>query len=275
MTSIVNVQNIATTAISNPKVRVTTRNGFEELFDHVIVTAPLGWLKRNQNIFSPPLPAPLSHAIDHLGYGNLEKVFIRFPKAFWNDKDDDPYQGDLPDFPIETLFLSPDYAPDTNPNRYRQEIISLSGLPDKYAQPVIMFFTYGSWGRHISSLVRGKSQESPEVHAILDTHFQPYYSRLPHYHAGSPDCVPTGFLTTDWQDDEFAGHGSFCNFPVHLEDGARDLEVLRKGIGEERGVWFAGEHVAPGKGIGTVMGAYLSGEDVAKRLIKYVSSGSS
>jgi hypothetical protein len=39
-----------------------------------VVTAPLGWLKNNQGIFSPELPTRLSGAINAIGYGNLEKV---------------------------------------------------------------------------------------------------------------------------------------------------------------------------------------------------------
>ena len=40
----------------------------------VVVTAPLGWLKRNQTCFKPHLPDRVSQAIDHIGYGSLEKV---------------------------------------------------------------------------------------------------------------------------------------------------------------------------------------------------------
>lgn len=40
---------------------------------------------------------------------------------------------------------------------------------------------------------------------------------------------------------------------------------MREGL-SERGVWFAGEHVAPFVALGTVTGAYWSGEGVAGRL---------
>ncbi|KAK2608112.1 hypothetical protein N8I77_006745 [Diaporthe amygdali] len=250
---------------SEHQVWVTTRDGRTHAFDQVIITAPLGWLKHNRQIFSPALPPRLSQAIDSIGYGNLEKIFIRFPKAFWDDVGRAPGQIT---FPIESLFLQPKYAPETNPNGWRQEIISLSGLPEPHAQPVIMFFTYGEWGRHISSLISGYNKKSSEYHEILDSHFRPYYSRLPQYNAESPDCNPIGFLSTDWQNDQFAGFGSFTNFPLGQGNGAEDLEALRQGIGRERGVWFAGEHVAPYKGIGTVLGAYQSGEYVTKEIIK-------
>lgn len=37
--------------------RVTTRTGYQQELEQVIITAPLGWLKRNQTVFLPPLPA--------------------------------------------------------------------------------------------------------------------------------------------------------------------------------------------------------------------------
>lgn len=44
-----------------------------------------------------------------------------------------------------------------------------------------------------------------------------------------------------------------------------DVEVLREGM-DERGVWFAGEHVAPFVALGTVTGAWWSGERVGERI---------
>lgn len=263
---VVRVENVESLESRSQKqrVRVTTGNGHMEAFDLAVLTAPLGWLKRNRRVFSPELPPRLSQAIGAIGCGNLEKIFIRFPKAFWDDVGREAGQGT---FPIESLFLKPKYAPETNPRQWRQEIISFSGLPEPHAQPVIMFFTYGEWGCRISRLITGKYQESSGFYDILDSHLRSYYFRLPNFNMESPDCKPTRFLATDWANDEFAGFGSFTNFPVRQEDGAKDLRVLQEGLGIERGVWFAGEHVAPTKGSGTVMGAYQSGEYVAKAII--------
>jgi hypothetical protein len=56
--------------------RVTVElEGKESLsFDEVVITAPLGWLKRNKHAFVPALPNRLRQAIDSIGYGNLDKV---------------------------------------------------------------------------------------------------------------------------------------------------------------------------------------------------------
>ncbi|CAO1604784.1 hypothetical protein XANCAGTX0491_008324 [Xanthoria calcicola] len=257
-------------------VGVQAADGFRGLFDDVVVTAPLGWLKRNENVFTPPLTPKLSTAIRSLGYGNLDRVFIQFPEAFWNVHNLEtngcpertPEKIRSPAFPIESLFLRPTYATDTNPAEWRQEIISFSGLPEPFSQPIIMFFAYGQWGRHITGLVRGMAQDCQEYHRILDDTFRPYYSKLPNYDPASHACKPLGFMSTDWQGDKFAGFGSFTNLPIGSGDCLQHFEALREGMGETRGVWFAGEHTSPPGGLGTVTGAYWSGEQVAKKVAR-------
>ncbi|KAL8840009.1 MAG: hypothetical protein Q9170_001493 [Blastenia crenularia] len=264
------VTGIASYGIAGVGIKVA--DGSQDIFHDVVVTAPLGWLKRNQHVFSPPLTPTMSTAIRSLGYGNLDRVFIRFPEAFWNDQvlATNGYQGSPPEtslaFPIESLFLRPGYAIDTNPATWRQEIISFSGLPEPYSQPVLMFFVYGQWGRHITGLVQGMTQNSEEYYRILNDNFQPYYSRLPNYDPTSSMCKPLDIMSTDWQGDRFAGFGSFTNMPTGSGDCREHFETLREGMGEDRGVWFAGEHTSPPGGLGTVHGAYWSGEEVAKRI---------
>lgn len=103
--------------------------------------------------------------------------------------------------------------------------------------------------------------------AFLTDFFQPYYSLLPNYSAESSDCQPLGFLATEWLNDEFAGNGSYSNFQVGLENGDKDIEIMREGL-PDQGIWFAGEHTAPFVAVGTATGAYWSGEMVGKRIIE-------
>ncbi|WP_167043934.1 NAD(P)/FAD-dependent oxidoreductase [Salinibacterium sp. ZJ454] len=51
--------------------------------DRVIITAPLGVLKSSALEFDPPLPFGHRAAIDALGMGALEKVWLRFDEPFW------------------------------------------------------------------------------------------------------------------------------------------------------------------------------------------------
>jgi len=80
--------NTKVTAISEPqdgaarnKVWVDTRHVLEgkqlvHAFDEVIVTVPLGYLKKHKTLCNPPLPERMDQAIDALGYGCLDKVGI-------------------------------------------------------------------------------------------------------------------------------------------------------------------------------------------------------
>jgi hypothetical protein len=57
-------------------VGVETKQGQSFQFDQIVMTNPLGWLKRNQQAFDPPLPNRLASAIGAITYGNLDKVLL-------------------------------------------------------------------------------------------------------------------------------------------------------------------------------------------------------
>lgn len=53
---------------------ISVQGSKTEEFDEVVVTAPLGWLKRNKDAFKPGLTPEVEKAIDSLGYGSLDKA---------------------------------------------------------------------------------------------------------------------------------------------------------------------------------------------------------
>ncbi|KAM4057731.1 flavin containing amine oxidoreductase [Hirsutella rhossiliensis] len=228
-------------------------------FDEVVVTCPLGWLKRNLDAFEPPLPIRLERAIGSIGYGCLEKVYISFPKAFWlcQEGDDRKVQGFV-------QWLSPDYAPSSNPDWWNQEAVELASLAPETAHPTLLFYMFGEQSKHLTTSVAQLKDQADKDRFLFDF-FKPYYSRLPHYSEESDECRPTGCLATDWMHDELAGFGSYSNFQVGLEEGDADIETMRKGL-PDRGLWFAGEHTAPFVALGTATGAYWSGESVGRRI---------
>lgn len=204
-------------------------------------------------------------AISHISYGRLEKVYITFPTAYWHDTS---AAGAYSSF--FTHFLHPTYAKEQNPDGWNVECASLAVLPNETAHPTLLFYLHGPCAERVTSLINGLDPSSPEYFDRLKRFFEPYYSRLPNYSASSKDCDPKAVLATNWQNDEFAGYGSYTNFQVaHGEEQIlldRDIETLRYGA-PERNLWFAGEHTAPFVALGTVTGAYWSGEAVAKRLL--------
>lgn len=252
------------TAVSTPesrapedKITVTTQSGETFSFDEVVMTTPLGWLKHNLDIFSPPLPARISAAVNNLGLSQLEKVFITFPSVFWTA---DPGADT---FPCYANWLAPGYANNTNPQGWPQEIWDLSSFKAPNNHPTILFYLYGDCSRHIVDMIHGKSKG--EKFRLLDAFFRPYYSRLPGFAAGDERCVPKAILATEWLTDELGGGASYCNFPVGIEEADEDVLAFRRGC-EERRLWFCGEHAAPFEECGTVAGAYLSGENAAENI---------
>ena len=55
--------------------------------DHAVVTLPLGVLKAGGVTFTPELPAANRAAIQRLGMGLMNKVWLTFPHRFWGDAD--------------------------------------------------------------------------------------------------------------------------------------------------------------------------------------------
>jgi hypothetical protein len=286
-------------------VRVGLSGRNDETFDEVIVTCPLGWLKRNKDVFEPELPMRMSQAIDQLGYGNLDKVYITFERAWWDtpcaeaasngsvldsvqevkdsvpnvrvtnaplhppsatSNDDEHYVG-------FTTFIAPEYAIDTNPQGWIQDCINLAALPKGCEHPTLLFYISGPTADHIARILREFAPPGNTGDKWLKKElwrfFEPYVSRLPNYKATESACAPVDLLATGWTNDEFAGYGSYSNFPVGSTQCDKDVEALREGAGlVERGVWLAGEHTAPFIALGTVTGAWWAGEGVAKRMLE-------
>ncbi|QSS50816.1 flavin-containing amine oxidase [Histoplasma capsulatum var. duboisii H88] len=271
---------------ANHQVRVTTSTGSQYLFDELATTFPLGWLKQNKTTFQPSLPTHLSKAIDNISYGQLEKVYIHFPSAFWEQAPNTGHststkhplsalqqnsQTSPPEVSTFTEFLTPSYTNHPTTPFWNQQCVSLAALPGPCAHPTLLFYLYGPSATDLISQIHALPPSSKEYHDTINTFLHPFYSRLPGYDPSSPNCRPTAILATQWQRDPWAGNGSYSNFQVGLEAGDRDIEIMREGMGVERGVWFAGEHTAPFVGLGTTSGAYWSGEAVAGRICEFLA----
>ena len=79
---------------SNDMVKVTTYNSVEKKRTRyeakvVLSTIPLGCLKQNANqLFVPELPQEKTNAIQRIGFGTVDKIFVAFDAPF-----DDSFQG--------------------------------------------------------------------------------------------------------------------------------------------------------------------------------------
>jgi hypothetical protein len=143
-------------------------------------------------------------------------------------------------------------------------MLELGTLPGTSAHPTLLYYIFGDQSHALTSDL-ARIPPSKERHNLLVNFFRPYFSLLPNYSESDPDCTPTSSFATEWLNDDLAGNGSYSNFPTGLEEGDKDIEVMREGL-PGRGIWFAGEHTAPFVASGTVTGAYWSGEGVGKRI---------
>ncbi|KAF7883618.1 uncharacterized protein EAF02_005538 [Botrytis sinoallii] len=243
---------------TNPEnVTIFTDDGKSLEFDEVVMTTPLGWLKKNKQAFHPALPTRFLSAIDSLGFGCLEKVYITFPHAFWSNPKLPPSSQTFDGF---TQWLAPTYTTTTNPHKWHQEIVPLSSFTPENAHPTLLLYIYGEQSQLFAQTL-SRLRTAGEKDAFLISFFKPYYSLLPNYEEGNADCTPLSCVGTTWINDDLAGNGSYTNFQVGLREGDADVKVLREGVPERR-LWFAGEHTAPFIALGTTTGAYWSGEAV-------------
>eukprot|EP00483_Globobulimina_turgida_P005521 UN05531 len=72
------------------KVYTNVDQANESLYtgDAVVVTLPLGILKNGDVTFEPSLPLWKSNAICSIGYGLLNKIFLKFDTVFWDVEND-------------------------------------------------------------------------------------------------------------------------------------------------------------------------------------------
>lgn len=65
-------------------VRVKTAQGLEIRAKKLIVTVPLGVLKKGTIVFDPPLPKEKIEAIGRIGFGNYQKTILGYEELFWD-----------------------------------------------------------------------------------------------------------------------------------------------------------------------------------------------
>ncbi len=226
---------------------ITTQSGHHYTGDAVIVTVPLGCLRRNMVSFSPSLPASIQSGISAFSYGALGKVFIEFSEVFW-PKDNDQfiyYPTPLaPGTPIdESSILS--YATVTS------NLWIMSGSKElciQIAEPLT---------QRIEAMAQTPNGKA-EVYAFFEPLFKLMrtepYKDLPSY---------SSLETTSWTSDPLAGFGSYS-----VEKKGDEPGILVQALDEHRDLrlQFAGEHCIE-MGNGCVHGAFETGEIAARNLL--------
>jgi monoamine oxidase len=219
--------DVAEVACSASGVRVRSGDGTSEEGSHVVVTVPLGVLKRDVPRFSPALPPDRLAAIDRLGFGRYEKVALRFDEPFWR----------AAGLPHAMIFPRDPGAP----------AVWAIGLDAFGAGPVLVFQIFHS----AASRVLGTAPDDA-AQWVLGMLAEAIGSSCP---------PPAAVAVTSWANDPYSG-GAY----THIPPGANptDADVLGEPIADR--LLFAGEHTQSAR-LAYADGAMTSGIREAKRLL--------
>lgn len=158
-------------------VRITTNQGVFAA-ERAVITLPLGVLKRGTVKFVPELPQPKLAAINRLGMGVLNKLYLRFDAPFWDTRHD--LLGYI-------AAHKGEWAEWLNMYKYT-------------GQPILLGFNAGRYGRQLEDWADQKIVA--EAMQVLRTI----------YGQAIPD--PQAWLITRWGSDPWAG-GSYSYTPPH------------------------------------------------------------
>lgn len=157
-------------------IRLTTTNGESLVVTSVIVTVPLGVLKKGIVAFVPELPSAKQRAIAGLGMGVLNKTCLLFNEVFWP-----------PD--VELIgYVGPNFG-------QWAETVSLYSYTQ---QPILMMFNAGAFGAQVEAM-----SDAEVVNRALETLEQMFGSLPPLQEA----------VISRWQSDPWS-RGSYSYVPV-------------------------------------------------------------
>lgn len=168
---------------SQKQVIVSTTSGTYEA-DHVIVTVPLGVLKKQVIEFVPALPPKKQEAIDKLNMGVLNKIYLKFPHQFW-DKNSDQFG-----------YIS----------RQKGHFSAWLNLSEASGQPVLMAFTGGSYASKLEGLTN--TQITHHAMTVLRTIY------------GDAIPEPLDVRITRWGRDPYS-YGSYSYVTVEASNDMR------------------------------------------------------
>jgi hypothetical protein len=259
---------------TNSSKPITLKSTTNETFhaDSLIVTLPLGQLKQNTVKFTPPVPHHVQKAISNLGYGVLEKLFIRFPSAWWLtslDKTDPSSKIGLEFYRFTSLLST---ANETSLPRGTLNFFSLARIHNP--QPVFGIYVTTELAKYLVRMSKSDLKDMLQIY---------YIPHLPNYDKRDPACQILEVGSSQWSLDPLSGYGSYTHIPAGSESGDGNMKVLGERImsaGDQGGVWFAGEHTADTEVIdgekyttmATVTGAYKSGERAGRHILRHYSS---
>ncbi|KAJ3610811.1 hypothetical protein NHX12_022902 [Muraenolepis orangiensis] len=234
-------------------VSVEVEDGERIAADHVIVTVPLGYLKRHHStLFSPPLPLHKLHSVQRMGFGTNNKIFVEFDSPWW----------DVDCEVIHLVWEDEEDLVDEVADVKRSWIRKLFGFT--VLKPTERY------GHVLCGWIAGQESEYMETLSEQEVLFQ--VTQLTRRFTGNPALAPRRVLRSQWfQDPWTCGSYTYPGRGCSAQDLDNLMEPLpTKGSSQSQllQVLFAGEATHPCY-YSTVHGALLSGWREADRLISH------
>ncbi|KAM9365199.1 peroxisomal N(1)-acetyl-spermine/spermidine oxidase-like [Pholidichthys leucotaenia] len=231
-------------------VIVECEDGEKISADHVVVTVPLGYLKKHHStLFCPPLPAHKLKSIEKLGFGTCNKIFVEFESPWW-------------DADCEVIYLLwkdeeslSDHILDIRKSWIKKISTFTVITPSERGSHVLCGWISGLEAEHIETLP--EQEVSRSITELVRTF------------TGNPDITPKRILCSRWFHDPWTC-GSYCH--PRIGCSAEDFESMMEPLpasgtqSKPLQVLFAGEATHPCY-YSTVHGALLSGWREADQLI--------
>jgi monoamine oxidase len=212
---------------TNDRVIINTADGKAFSAKYVIITVPIGVLQSNSIQFTPSLPSAQQTAIQNLGYGAMNKIFLLFASPFWNQT------------PPVTFFLPYTANPDIN-------YYMIYNYYQFLNQPILMTFTIGEFAKEQELLT-----DTQIVNNVM--------TQIRLIYPSAPD--PLQYQVTRWGQDPFSlGAYSYPSINTSYED------IVNLTLPVQNKLFFAGEAVNQMKD-GTADAAYTSGLNAANAVL--------
>ncbi|XP_063346950.1 peroxisomal N(1)-acetyl-spermine/spermidine oxidase-like isoform X2 [Pelmatolapia mariae] len=235
-------------------VMVECDDGQKLVADHVIVTVPLGYLKKHHlTLFHPPLPLHKLLSVQRLGFGTNNKIFVEFDSPWW-------------DADCEVIFFV-----------WEDEDAVVDQVPDVQTSWIKKLFGFTvlkpteRYGHLLCGWISG--HESEYMETLSEQQVTDAITQLIRRFTGNPIITPRRVLRSQWFHDPWTC-GSYSNLGKGCSE--QDLDNLMEPLppkgskSQPLQVLFAGEATHHCY-FSTVHGAVLTGWREADRLISHYS----
>lgn len=175
---------------TNTDIKITTTNG-DYIANKVLVTVPLGVLKKGVIQFTPKLPTRTQNAINHLEMGSVNKFLLVWDKPFW-----------------DTQLQYIGFTPKTRGNF--NYFLNLKTFTDANA---LMTFSFGEYSKKTETM-----NDSEVINEIME-HLKAIY--------GKNIPTPKRMLRTKWNSNPYT-YGSY-SFATN-GTSTNDYEVFEQPI---------------------------------------------